>query len=78
MNKYLPRNKAYERRAPVKEAKKLYIISEGSDKEYSYFLYFRELSTCFEIWLYYHFYDCRPDAAGWKSMALSRLLSTAG
>ena len=49
MNKYLPRNKAYERRAPVKDAKKLYVISEGADKEYFYFLYFRELSSNIDI-----------------------------
>lgn len=49
MNKYLARNKAYERQAPTKEAKKLYVISEGSEKEYYYFLYFRELSSNIDI-----------------------------
>lgn len=49
MNKYLPRNKAYERQAPVKDAKKLYIISEGSYDEYFYFLYFKELSSNIDI-----------------------------
>lgn len=57
MNKYLARNKAYERQAPTKEAKKLYVISEGSEKEYYYFLYFRELSSNIDI-IPYVFHVC--------------------
>ena len=49
MNKYLTRNKCYDRLPPAKDAKKVYIYCEGEDTEYCYFEYFQELSSNISI-----------------------------
>ena len=46
---YLSRNKVYEKIEPNKEAKKVYIICEGQEKEYRYFRYFKGFSSNIDI-----------------------------
>lgn len=48
MKPYLTRNKTYERKAPTREAKKVYIFCEG-DREVSYFSYFTGISSNIDI-----------------------------
>ena len=48
MKPYLTRNKTYERKAPTREAKKVYIFCEG-DREVSYFNYFTGISSNIDI-----------------------------
>ncbi len=48
MKSYLTRNKKYQRQAPTREAKKVYIFCEG-DREVSYFNYFRGFSSNIDI-----------------------------
>ena len=48
MKPYLTRNKKYQRQAPTREAKKVYIFCEG-DREVSYFNYFRGFSSNIDI-----------------------------
>ena len=45
---YLTRNKTYDRKAPTREAKKVYIFCEG-DREVSYFNYFTGISSNIDI-----------------------------
>lgn len=47
--KYLSRNKVYEKVKPTKDAKKVYIVCEGQDKEYKYFQYFEGFSSNIDI-----------------------------
>lgn len=47
--KYLIRNKDYKKNAPTKDAKKIYLICEGSVTESSYFGYFISFSGNLEI-----------------------------
>jgi len=46
---YLTRNKIYEKTAPNKDAKKVYIICEGQNTEYSYFNYFKGFSSNIDL-----------------------------
>jgi hypothetical protein len=46
---YLSRKKVYEKQDPAKEAKKVYIFCEGSEREIEYFNYFKGLSTNINI-----------------------------
>ena len=48
MKSYLTRNKKYQRQAPIREAKKVYIFCEG-DREVSYFNYFTGISSNIDI-----------------------------
>ena len=48
MKAYLTRNKLYQRKAPSREAKKVYIFCEG-DREVSYFNYFSGISSNIDI-----------------------------
>lgn len=48
MKPYLTRNKIYERKAPTREAKKVYIFCEG-DREVSYFKFFTGFSSNIDI-----------------------------
>ena len=48
MKSYLTRNKKYQRQAPTREAKKVYIFCEG-DREVSYFNYFTGISSNIDI-----------------------------
>lgn len=48
MNPYLTKNKLYQRKAPSRDAKKVYIFCEG-DREVSYFNYFRGISSNIDI-----------------------------
>lgn len=48
MKSYLIRNKKYQRQAPTREAKKVYIFCEG-DREVSYFNYFTGISSNINI-----------------------------
>ena len=48
MKSYLNRKKTYERKAPTREAKKVYIFCEG-DREVSYFNYFTGISSNINI-----------------------------
>ena len=48
MKPYLNRNNKYERKAPTREAKKVYIFCEG-DREVSYFNYFTGISSNIDI-----------------------------
>ncbi len=47
--RYLSRNKLYEKQAPSKNAKKLYVFCEGQDTEEKYFKYFEGLSSNINI-----------------------------
>lgn len=47
--KYLSRNKVYEKVAPFKEAKKIYIFGEGEKKEIDYFNYFKGFTSNIDI-----------------------------
>ena len=49
MNKYLTRNKVYERLEPSKDAKKVYIYCEGEDREVKYFKFFQGFSSNINI-----------------------------
>jgi len=44
-NKYITRNKAYIHQPPSKDAKKVFIFCEGSEREYLYFCFFRNMSS---------------------------------
>lgn len=48
MKPYLTRNKIYERKAPTREAKKVYIFCEG-DREVNYFKFFIGISSNIDI-----------------------------
>ncbi|WP_314818071.1 RloB family protein [Capnocytophaga gingivalis] len=48
MNPYLTRNRQYQRKAPSRDAKKVYIFCEG-DREVSYFKYFSGISSNIDI-----------------------------
>ena len=48
MKSYLTRNKKYQRQAPIREAKKVYIFCEG-DREVSYLNYFTGISSNIDI-----------------------------
>lgn len=48
-NKYLSRNKAYAKEEPNRDAKKVYIVCEGSKDEPAYFNYFNGLSSNINI-----------------------------
>lgn len=48
MKPYLTRNKIYERKAPTREAKKVYIFCEG-DREVNYFKFFTGISSNIDI-----------------------------
>ena len=47
--KYLSRNKVYEKHAPNKDAKKVYIFCEGQATEVKYFAYFMGFSSNIDI-----------------------------
>lgn len=42
-------NRLFERQAPNREAKCLYIFCEGARREYNYFEYFREIDSRIKI-----------------------------
>ena len=46
---FLSRNKIYEKQLPKKDAKKVYILTEGLVREVEYFRYFVDLSTNINI-----------------------------
>lgn len=46
---YLSRKKVYEKVEPQKDAKKIYVICEGQDREVSYFRYFRGIVSNIDI-----------------------------
>ena len=46
---FLSRNKVYQRNAPTKDAKKIYIFCEGERNEINYFSYFIEISSKIDI-----------------------------
>jgi len=46
---FLTRNKVYEKIAPNKDAKKVYIVCEGQVTEYNYFNYFKGFSSNIDI-----------------------------
>lgn len=46
---FLTRNKVYEKQPPSKDAKKIYLVCEGSDNEIKYFEYFNNFSKNLEI-----------------------------
>ena len=48
MNPYLTRNRQYQRKAPSRDAKKVYIFCED-DREVSYFKYFSGISSNIDI-----------------------------
>ena len=42
-------NRLFERQAPSREAKSLYIFCEGAKREYQYFEYFREIDSRIKV-----------------------------
>lgn len=42
-------NRLFERQAPSREAKSLYIFCEGEKREYQYFEYFREIDSRIKV-----------------------------
>lgn len=45
-------NRLFERKAPLREAKSIFIFCEGAKREYQYFKYFREIDSRINIEIY--------------------------
>ena len=45
-------NRLFEREAPIREAKSIYIFCEGGKREYQYFKYFKEMDSRINVEIY--------------------------
>ena len=43
------RNRLYEKKEPSRDAQKVYILCEGDDREYNYFLFFQKMSSNLQL-----------------------------
>ncbi len=69
-------NRLFEREAPNREAKSIYIFGEGAKREYQYFKYFREMDSRIKIEIYELKDDEDNSPAGLLSIAQKCILST--
>jgi hypothetical protein len=69
-------NRLFERQAPNREAKNIYIFGEGAKREYQYFKNFREMDSRIKIEIYELRDDEDNSPAGLLSIAQKCILST--